>query len=1060
MKYEKFVKERPKGFILIFIVLFITGLFAFYNIPKEDLPSVEYPRLTVSAYWGKQSPENVTKYVASVIESEIYMLDGIKKITSYSYTGYLTISIELFKESDPNFVTFLINEKLSRIKKKLPADVSGPYVFPYVPRNIGDDTFFSFYLYSDTLSSYKLAQFADNTLQRDLASVPGVGNIEVLGKVKRTLCIEYDPEAIIRYNIPFYLVKEKIMNANRKFSVGYIENDGKRYYITFKNKVSLDDVKNWVIKDGIKISQVAKVYFKDEEGNSIHRINGKPAVYVVLTKARKSNAIVVSNSVLKKLEEVMKKYPFVKYIVADNEGKEVLKGYKSVSLKMIISIIAIFLVLFSFMRHIKPSLITMASILLSVAVTINYLFFSGSTLNKFTMSGIVLAFGLLVDNAVVVYENIHKHFFNGKSIKESISLSFHEMFVPVIASTLTTICALIPFIFLQPELKIYYIPFAKTVIISLIASIFVSFSLVPIAFSYLHMETKVKKLKKSKFLLWYKKLIKGILKYRFFVMVIVLIIFGYSLDVFIMDVDKSNFSWGGAEYPPEIYCYFNSEPNVPDFRLKNAILQFEGLIKGNSTVKYYRTYVSTNSGRIIVYFKKPYIRSAEAYALREKLKIYGNRMSQVNVRVWGIGPDFGGGYGGGISYDTTVYLHGYDYEKLKAVAHQFSNALERFREVSNVKLGVDSTKSVRKVNILLNNKKLKIFGLSARFVANKIAYLISESKYPNAIKYGNSYISLDFKLKHKLSLYELKKLYLVNGIKLSDVADILISGSTTYIKRENQMYEYPISFDYNGGYEDKESFFKTIKEKITLPLGFSLITQKRYSWWNDDRDYSRIFSLLIFAILIIYMIIASLYESYSEPFIILTALPLAFIGVIWIYYLFELNFGVHAIMGTMLLSGIVVNNSIIMVNHINYLRREKRMKRILAIVTGASDRLRPILITSLTTIIGLLPIILLKEKDESSTAKIWKHLSYATVGGLSSSTVFVLLIMPLLYFFFSRRDKNEKNYPDSGVFRFVKRNFLCIFSRKCRKKMISHIKKIYAKIKKVFIRKKAVNGDE
>ena len=1016
MAYSDLVTKRPKGFILVFIVILITGLYAFYQIPKEDLPEVEYPRLTIYAGLPNQSPENVIKYVTSVIEEEIYTIRGVQDVSSTTMEGRCYITVELERDADPDFVMFLVNEKISSLKEKLPNDINGPTVEQYIPREIGEDTFFSLYLSSDILDGYSLTQFAEDELQRELAEIPGVSGIDIQGGVERELSIEYDQPAIEQYNISFYSIVDKVMSMNKKISIGNIRMQDKRIYVTFRNDMDIENIENWDVENGIKLSQVAKVTFKDEEPQTIHKMNGKPAVYVQLTKASDANAILVSQAVIKKLKAVEKDYPNIFYKVADNEGKTVLEGYSSILLKIIVSVIAIFLVLFSFMRHVKPSLITMSSIFLSVSFAINYLFFSGESLNKFTLSGIALAFGLLVDNAVVVYENIHKHYYTGKKIKEAILLSFKEMFIPIIASTTTTVCVLLPFVFLQEELKIYYIPFAKTIVVALIASIFISFSLIPIAFSYFHIESKVRHAK-SKGISFYQKYVGFLLRIRWIALAAMLFIIGYSLYVFVEDVDKSSFSWGGFDYPPELNCIFYPETNVPDFRLKDAVNQFEGLIAGNEIVDYYRTSISETRGYIIIYFKEEFEGSAEAYALREKLKVYGNRMSQVNVRIWGIGPDFGGGgYMGGTRYQSTVWLQGYNYTKLKEEAKKFRDVLLSFREVSEVKLGEETTSSVKKAVVDIDSDKLDIYGLSLNDVTSKVRSLVSEFTMRNTVKLGNDYINFTFSPEDKIGLYELKNLYLAHGVKLSDVAAIELEGSTRSIEREDQTYSYPISYDFSSSTQTDEEFKEGLRDNILYPPGFSLkIEDDNQRWWDDETDYNKILVLLGFAILLIYMIIAALYESYTEPFIILLTLPLAFVGVIWLYKIFKLNFGIHAIMGSMLLAGIVVNNTIIMVNHINYLRREKKVKRVFSIILGASDRVRPILITSLTTIMGLLPIILLKDKtDDSSTADIWKHLSYATVGGLTTSTFFTLTFMPILYFFFSKKGKKEISYPGTG----------------------------------------------
>ncbi|HDS03340.1 MAG TPA: efflux RND transporter permease subunit [Firmicutes bacterium] len=1022
MAYSDLVTHRPKGFILIFLVILITGIYAFYQIPKEDLPVVDYPRLTVTAGLPNQSPENVIKYVTSVIEEELAAVRGVLDVSSVTSTGYCRITVELERKADPDFIMFLVNEKISSIKDKLPQEVSGPTVHPYVPREIGEDTFFSLYLSSDILDGYTLTQFAEDDLQRELAEIPGVSGISIYGGMERELSIAYDQAAIEQYNISFYSIVEKVMSMNKKITMGHVRFRDKRLYISFINDMDLQNIGNWDMGNGVRLSQVAQASFRDEEPQTIHKINGKPAVYVLLTKAADANAILVSQAVLKKLESMQRDNPSILCKVADNEGEKVLDGYSTILVKILVSVLAIFLVLFSFMRHVKPSLITMSSIFLSVSFAINYLFFAGESLNKFTLSGIALAFGLLVDNAVVVYENIHKHYYSGKRVKEAIALSFKEMFIPIIASTVTTVCVLLPFVFLQEELKVYYIPFAKTIVVALIASIFISFSLIPIAFSYFHIESKIRK-SKSKAIGYYQKYVGFLLRIRWVALALMAFIIGYSLYVFIEDVDKSSFSWGGFEYPPELSCIFYPETNVPDFRLKAAVNQFEGLVEGNEIIEYYRTSISETRGQIIIYFKKDFEGSAEAYALREKLKVYGNRMSQVNVRVWGIGPDFGGGgFMGGTRYQSTVWLQGYNYARLKEEAAKFKTILLSFREISDVKLGEVTTSSVKKAVLKIDSEKLDIYGLSLNDVASKVRSLVSEYTIENTVKLGRDYINFTLAPEEKIGLYELKNLYLAHGVKLTDVADIDLEASTRYIEREDQVYSYPISYDFSSSDQTDKQFKEGLRDNILYPPGFSLkIEDDAYRWWDEETDYNKILILLGFAIILIYMILGALYESYTEPFIILLTLPLAFVGVIWLYKIFKLNFGVHAIMGSMLLAGIVVNNAIIMVNHINHLRREKGVKRAFGIILGASDRIRPILITSLTTIMGLLPIILLKDKsDDSSTADIWKHLSYATVGGLTTSTFFTLTFMPILYFFFSKKTPGEKPYSGTGFLSWVR----------------------------------------
>ncbi len=1028
MNLSELAIKRPKSFVMIFVLMLILGTYAFNQIPKEKLPDVSYPKITVRAFWGNQSPENIVRFITSIIEEDIYTVKGVKKITSTTRQGSAYIEIELERDADINFTVFLVNERVSSLKSKLPADMSPPRVEPYVPYDIGDATFFSFYLFSaaqeggGAFDRYYLTRFAEQTLKRELSGIPGVADVVIQGGVTKELRIVYRAEAIEQYNVSFNDLILRLNNLNKKQVIGHLEDQGMRRYVTFVNDVDPSQIKNWDIGNKIQLGQVADISFVNEDPvDGIHKIDGHAAVYVVLAKSRNANALSVSKAVKEKLQEILDNQSVFGYTVADDEGKDIVKDYRHLAVQISVAVAAIFLVLFAFMRNIRSSLITMMSIFLSASIALNFLFFSKESLNMFTMSGLALAFGLLVDNAVVEYESIHKLYYKGMSIKNAIITTYREMFMPILASTLTTICVLIPFVFLQDDLKIYYIPFAKTVCVSLIVSILVSFTLIPIAFLRFHIEER-KRERTSRLKMVYEKYIRFIFRFRYFVLFLILFIVGHSIYTFVTKVDRSSFTFGGGEYDPWITCFFYTEANVPDFRLKDEVTLFEGLIAGNETVDYYRTSISSYSARILVYFKEPFVRSAEAYSLREKLKIYGARKSQVSVRVSGIGPDFGGGFMGGTRYASTIYLQGYNYEKLKEFAeYQFKPAFEQFREVSNVKLGADNTDAIKKVVVRFDSEKLRVYNLDVFTVIRKISVLLRDYIQRDSIKYGNDNISFALRLEEKLSLYRLRTLHIRSGIKLGDIADILFEETNRVIRRDDQNYRYPISYEYSGQQVSQQDFEKNLNSSIAFPPGFSVVEQERFFGFGEEIDYTRIIGLLIMAIIIIYMILAALYENLLEPLIILISLPLAFVGVVWFYKIFELTFTVHAIMGSMLLAGIVVNNAIIMINHINHLRTDSDYSRVRAIISGASDRVRPILITSLTTIVGLLPIILIKnESDATANTNIWKHLSYATVGGLTTSTLFTLTFMPLFYLFFAKRDVDEPAYRDSGVWHFIR----------------------------------------
>ncbi|MCB9250786.1 MAG: efflux RND transporter permease subunit [Ignavibacteriales bacterium] len=1042
--------SRPVTAAMFFFTIVILGLAASFNLPLELSPHVEFPRLTVTVTWQNVSPEAVESFVTSPIESELASIRGVKEIKSRSSEGMAWVSLEFYPEVDVDFARIEINEKISALKDELPFGVSPPRVSSYVPEDLRDLQGFITYTISSNESANAIRKYVKENMLYSIMSINGVEDVAVRGGNEREISIIVDYEKVRNLNISNEDITNSITNIEQIKSLGNIKKNGRQFIFRISNKIeSIDDIQNQSIKhnkDGtiIKLKDIGKVIDDYREPNDYYRINGKETVSLIISKESGTNTLEIAERVYEKMAELESILPNGYLVIKEIDKSESIRDeLNELTQNAFFSLFIIVLVLLLIFRSIKVSLIIITSIIFSLLFSFLLFFLFNMPLNILTISAFILGFGFMVDNSIVVIDFIEQKYCND-GIKR-LTVLLKNIFKPVFASTLTTIAVFVPLLFLTGELRLYFEQFALGIVFTLFASLIVSFTIIPmlyIRFIRIH-ELKSFKCKISIWEKIYFSITAKIFKWKKLSIIILILIIGLPVWLlpsrietpvlgtvynFVFDSETFteikpyfNYIFGGSlnlffnhvsrgevwQFGEETYIYVRLElPNGNTIeRINELTKDFEKeILSYRSDFKNLITNVSDEENASLrVEFTNKQSETSFPYILKNYLTSYATRLGGLNVSVYGFGPGFSNS--GGSFSNFSVIVKGFNYKKVRELAENFRNQISRNPRIDNVDIDKSEyywAKDVFEVVATIDRKNLLQFNISPEEVIQNIAKNTQGNLSWNSFSIDNDEVKYNIKFTNykKMQISELENIIIkgTNGIvlKVKDLINFEVKKVFLSINRENQQYVRYVTFDYKGPYKYGNEFVKSAIQNMNISEGYS-IEKREYSFRFDKEEEIDVWKILFFAIILIFMITASLFESFRKPIIIITAVPFAIIGTFFLFYFEELNLDRGAYAGLLLLIGLVVNNSIILVDHIssniNYLDYKK-------ITEYSAQRLRPIFTTSLTTIAALVPLLLGVEST------FWKSLSFSVVGGIFLSAVIVVLYLPLFYYLLFKKAKN------------------------------------------------------
>ncbi|MDD8025002.1 MAG: efflux RND transporter permease subunit [Acidobacteriota bacterium] len=1001
--------ERPIATAMIFLALLVLGVYSFLNTPLELAPKEEFPRLDITTAWSSVPPEIIQTQVTAPLEEACAAVKGVTKISSTSQTGSSTITLEFDPKTNMDFAHLALREELAKARGLLPEGVR-PSVEPYVPEDFRINAFLRMNI-SGPYTLQRLRELVNDKLVLGLGGIKGISKVVISGGAEAEVLIVLNKKAMKSFNLQPYLVRLALANRIRTYLTGRVRKGEQEYLFKYADAVnSLQEIRDTIVADAgghpIRIRDVAEVSISYGEVYSISRINGQPTVSLTLVKEKGANTLRVAGQAKAVLERIKKELPSnLAFKTVDDESEEIRKNLADLYRLAGIITAIIFIMVFIVLRRILPSLLILSSIAFSVVITFNLIYLFKVSMNMLTLGALALGFGMFVDNSIVVFDNILRLRERGMSAKEAAAQGPKEVFVAVLASTLTTVAVFCSFPFFQGKLKIYYLPLAIVITSALLASLLVSYTLIPALAPRFLGDRRKKKAKPPRPAKGDGRWLRFLIRRPLEVLLVVVFILGGTYKWFRSEVSIGDWSpWSMHEY---LYISIGMPAGTDIARTDEAIRAFEDKVLEQPYAKdtEMNTDVVAESAYLRIEFPPEIERSAYPYMLKEELIQLATQFAGMNLYVSGFDQNsYASSMGTGTMYGSRIKFTGYNLKKLKEITADLIKTIKRnprVKEAQTTSSRYGWYRGDTFENILkIDKAALRQYDIDATDLYYHLQTLI-QGRFEGQSRIISSgkeiMVNVKFPEAETLDLRGLQETMIRTRsgkyLRLGEIAthqEIPIAGS---IDRENQQFQLTLMWEFRGPAKAEERYRKGVFASLSLPPGFKAELDEGYRMTSKEKK--QIYAALGVSIVIIFMILAALYESFIQPFFILLAVPLSLIGVWLAFIVAGWNFDASAYIGVILLNGIVVNNAILLVDQIN-LRRSRGMPLLEATVQGTRDRIRPILMTTGTTVFGMLPMLLLVA-DEGNKRQIWTSLALCTVGGLVTSAFAILAVVPVFY---------------------------------------------------------------
>jgi HAE1 family hydrophobic/amphiphilic exporter-1 len=1010
--------RRPVAVAMTYTAVALLGASAWQKIPIEMLPDTQLPQLTVTGTWRGASPETLEAFLTAPLEATIQQVQGVEKIVSESFEqqgmGTAEIRIEFDRDTDMDFARLDLSERLATLEEELPPGVDRVNVSQYVPEEFQQQSQpFLYYTFTGPYTREALRQHLEDVVQDELGQVGGVALVRVFGGRDRRLEINLDEEEIAALGLDAREVGESIRELDLVQEAGAIRDGDDQYTITIVNRpASAEDVRNAVITAVggtlVRVSDIASVHDTYEEARSYSRIDSQPSVGFQVVKGVGVNTVRVADAVKARLAELERLSPYAtQFDLVYDESEDIERQLTDLRQRAGFSAIVIFIVLLGFLRSFRSAALIFATIAFSVLIALNLIYFGGLTLNLLTLMGLAMGFGLIVDNSIVVLENVYRRWQRGEEAFAAAEGGAREVVLPILASTATTLIVFVPFVYLQGELRVYYVPLAIVVALTLVASIFVAFSFIPaLAARFLQAgrgaPKREVKARQPLYVRFYSDVVSFTVRRPWIAMSVAAMCFGGSYYLFDRYVNTWAM-WGGG-FGSRTYIQVNiTLPRGSNLeRTDQLVRYFEDRVSQMPEVEQYTADVRAQRGSMEITFPDSIENTQIPVAIKEQMVAYSHTFTGADVRVYGFGPSFYGGGGSAPNYGIQVL--GYNYEKVRDIAESLGRRLERINRVQEVDTNSSSNRFNRdkasEFVVYVDRNRLAQHDLTVNELVSSIGRAVGGSAQLGTVKLGGEEVQYQVQLEDNRDMDVLalqETLIDTPGgrrIRLGDVVTVEARDVLARIRRENQQYERTVAYEFRGPQKLGDIWHERIIETTQVPPGYTV--QKGNTGFSiRAEERTQIWLVIALALLLVYMVTAALFESLLQPLCVILTVPMALIGVYLIFFYSGASFTREAYVGVIMMFGIVVNNAILLVDHVNGVRRKNPdLPLAEAIVQGTLERVRPILMTTATTVLGLLPLVLF---GDAAGSNIWDALALVLIGGLLSSTLFVLTITPAAY---------------------------------------------------------------
>ncbi len=998
MRVSDFALRRPVTILVTTLAIVVLGGVCLPRLKLDFLPKIDFPFVGVQIPYPNAIPSQVEKEISRPIEEVMATLGGIRELDSYSDRDGAFIAMQFDFERSIDVLRMDVQEKMEQVRALLPTDVRDYFIFTFnsndIPIIVGRISAEG----RDLAGEYDLLE---RRILNPLRRIDGVGRVNVDGVAPKSITIYLHLEKLLEHSLDGDHLFQKLLTNNIDLSLGRVYDGGQRISVRSLGQFrSIDDVKNLEVNStGLRLQDVADVVFSEPAPSYYRRLNGEPAIAFDIQKASGGNIVEVSERVHEVLEQIQADPSLegIEVILFFDQARQIKNSLTGLLQSGLIGAFFAVAILLFFLRRIQPTLIVAIAIPFSVISTLIFLYLTERTLNMLTMMGLMLAVGMLVDNAIVVLESIFKRRERGDSARDAARKGTSEVSMAVIASTLTSVIVFAPIVLTKGnQLTVFLSEVGVTISTTLVLSLVVCLTLVPLLAARTRVaggrgEFRILATARSGYL--------QVLRWTAIRHPVMtgLVIVPATLLLTVLAIKITNFGPeddGDRGIKQEnLYIRLDFTDNTNVYGVLEYVDEIEQFllprIDGLGIGSLY-TFYTDNYAAFGLFFKEDIpFGEKEINALRKTLREELPVLAGIEYR-FGNDEDAGRGAKG-----IAVTLFGEDSDFLREYGDEVVRRLSLIDELEDVRS--DASEGADEIQVRLDKTLASSYAVSARTVS-QILGLTFRGVPLGDFQGEDREIELGIVLEQsdRRNIDNLKQIPLTyrdgRPILLGQVARFELGKGPNQIRRESQKTAITI----RGSYEGEES--RELNDRITRIMD-SMELPTGYSWSfgrelveQQQQQNDMLINILI-AICCVYFVMAALFESFLHPLVIMLCIPFAALGVIWTLMISHTPFNIMAMIGIVILIGIVVNNGIVLLDHVNSLRK-KGYEREKAILDGCRDRFRPILMTALTTILGLIPLALGKATVGDG---YYYPLARAVMGGLATSTILTLVILPTFY---------------------------------------------------------------
>ena len=1007
--------NHPVTTALVFLAFAILGIFALTRLPVDNFPDVESNVIMVMSAYPGASAEDVENNLTKVLENSLNGVADLKNLTSNSRENLAFLTLEFEYGTDIEVATNDVRDKLDMVNQTLPDGASTPIIFKFSV----DDMPIMIMAATATQSVPALDKILDDKVATPLARVSGVGTVSVAGAPKREIQVYVDPAKLDAYRLSIPVISQIIASENKNVPSGSIDIGSDTYTLRIKKEFSdpselLDVVVGSYNGNAVYLRDVARVDDTLEEKSQESFTNGTRGAQIIIQKQSGYNTVEVIRKVKKEMKTISRNLPSdIKITTVVDNSDNIIRTINSLKETIAITFFVVMLVVFVFLGRWRGTIIVVLSIPIALLASLLYLFATGNTLNIISMSALSIAIGMVVDDAIVVLENVTTHLERGEKPSEAAVHGTGEVGISVIASTLTMLCVFLPLTMIQGMAGIMFRQLGWIVSIIMIVSTTAALTLVPMLCSQL-LKNENKSGRVYHFFFdpinkvlngissGYSRFIAWCMRHKRWILVGAIVVFVAVLGLYVPGMKTEYFPTqdnGRLQVTAELpigtaqdvtrevaaRIYEKLKTDIPEIKVLSYRFGQADTDNAFASMRNNGTYLITMNINIGSMEDRDRGLPEIADIVREDLRLFPE-LNRFNVSE-------GGGMGGAASVQLEIY--GYDFETTEREARRLRTAMMESGVFAQAILSRDQYTPEYEIDF--DRQKLALNGLSSVTAAAAVSAAMSGSVGSYYREEGEEYnIRVRYAPEFRTSIEDIENITVYNtsgvGIKVRDLGRIVETKVPPTIQRKNRDRYITVNGIMGRGHALSEGVELVNKVMEAEPLPPELDWRIGGDYEEQQDMFGDMILLLALIIILVYMVMASQFESFMGPLVIMSSIPFAFVGVALGNMAGGLAIGVMSLIGIIILMGIVVKNGIVLIDY-TILCQERGMSVRDASVEAAKSRLRPILMTTLTTVLGMLPMAL----GTGEGSEMWRGLGTTVAWGLSISTLITLVIIPVLY---------------------------------------------------------------